>query len=230
LNQFYQVFRANTNKPRKAKDPLEEAKKQREAKEADGEKLMNIRKFIEKIRKDKTERAKSMQHLPKTLYTRTNLKASLKAKKRFGCSKSKSRSARSLEKSRDSYQDYAKVAAEPKLVIPKNSNEIKKMFLALKTKSIPIDLLPAYVKHLDSKRPVKSRIFSEFDTKMLIKKLSDPSAHSVIFDIVTEQHVTVGTIVLSESLGGRRGKLKYMMEFMSVQPFELVSVSILRVA
>ena len=71
------------------------------------------------------------------------------------------------------------------------------MFLGLKIKSIPFDLIPAYAKHLESKRPIKSRIFSEFDTKILIKKLSDPFIHSIIFDIFTEQQALVGTIVLS---------------------------------
>ena len=54
---------------------------------------------------------------------------------------------------------------------------------------------------------------------MLTMKLSDPFIHSVIFDITTEDNSLVGTIVLSETLGGRGGKLKYCMEFMSVQPF-----------
>ena len=58
---------------------------------------------------------------------------------------------------------------------------------------------------------MKSRIFSDFDTRRLTIKLSDPFVHSIIFDILTEENVLVGTIVLSESLGGRGGKLKYSM-------------------
>ena len=100
---------------------------------------------------------------------------------------------------------------EPKINLPKDANQIKKIFLKLKIKSIPIDLVPAYVKHLESKRPVKSRIFSDFNTKFLTMKLSDPFIHSMIFDITTEDNTLVGTIVLSETLGGRGGKLKYNM-------------------
>ena len=75
------------------------------------------------------------------------------------------------------------------------------------------------MKHLEGKRPLKSRIFSDFDTKALTRKLSDHFIHSIIFDITTEDNRLVGTIVLSETLGGRGGKLKYYVEFMSVQPF-----------
>ena len=71
------------------------------------------------------------------------------------------------------------------------------MFLTLNAKSIPIDLVGAYAQHLEGKIPVKSRIFSEFDTKALAEKLADPFVHSIIFDICTQQNVLVGTIVLS---------------------------------
>ena len=81
--------------------------------------------------------------------------------------------------------------------MPKDPKQIKKIFLNLKVKSIPIDLVSAYVKHLESKRPVKSRIFSDFNTKLLTLKLSDPFIHSMIFDITTENNTLVGTIVLS---------------------------------
>ena len=71
--------------------------------------------------------------------------------------------------------------------LPKDSKQIKNIFLALKTKSIPIDLVPAYVKFLENKRPSKSKIFSDFNTKELINKLSDPFTHSIIFDIETDK-------------------------------------------
>lgn len=152
------------------------------------------------------ERAKSMQHLPKTPYTSKHIKISRKKKE-----KSKSRTfERSLNKSSDSYQDYKKLQVDPK-TLPKDTKSIKNMFLALKTKSIPIDLVPAYAKFLENKRPSKSRIFSDFNTKELIHKLSDPFTHSIIFDIETEKQELVGTIVLTETLGGRAGRLKYQM-------------------
>lgn len=74
---------------------------------------------------------------------------------------------------------------------------LKSMFLGLSAKSIPIDLVQAYVRHLESTLPEKSRIFSDFDTKALAKKLSDPFTHSIIFDITTENHAPLGTIILS---------------------------------
>ena len=86
-------------------------------------------------------------------------------------------------------------------------------------KSIPLDLIPVYIKHLENKGPIKSKMFTDFNIKHLITKLTDPFIHSIIFDIHTEQKVPVGTIVLSEALGGRAGRLKYMVEYMSIQPF-----------
>lgn len=171
-----------------------------------------------------------MHNLPKTPYTRKQIKISLKKRQSKDKSRSKSRVIqKSLDKSIDSYQDYAKMKVDPK-TLPKDSKQLKNIFLALKTKSIPLDLVSAYVKFLENKRPSKSRIFSDFNTNELIRKLSDPFSHSIIFDIETDKQQLVGTIVLSEALGGRAGKLKYQMQFMSVQPFQLVSVAILRVA
>lgn len=107
---------------------------------------------------------------------------------------------------------------------------MKKTFLTLEAKSIPLDLIGAYVKHLETKRPIKSKIFTSFNINNLVRKLTDPFVHSIIFDIHTEHKVPVGTIILSENLGGRAGKLKYMVEYMSIHPFEFVSLAMLRVA
>jgi hypothetical protein len=80
-------------------------------------------------------------HLP---YTR-KVRVSLPKVRR----KDKSKSIeKSLSKSRDSYKEFQKVQSEQVSELPTNSNDLKKIFLGLKAKSIPIDLVTAYVKHL----------------------------------------------------------------------------------
>lgn len=70
---------------------------------AENQKLVTIKNFIEKIRKDRVERAKSMQHLPKTPYTRKPIKISLRKRQQKNKSKSKT-FEKSLNKSTESYQ------------------------------------------------------------------------------------------------------------------------------
>lgn len=67
LSKFYEVFRADTNKPIKNKDSFQISRKSN-LKEGENEKLIKIRQFIDKVRTERTERAKSM-HLP---YTKKN--------------------------------------------------------------------------------------------------------------------------------------------------------------
>lgn len=109
---------------------------------------MTIKNFIEKIRRERGERTKSIQHLPNTPYNRKPARISLP--KKTGRLHSKGRSPdrntdKSNNKIHDSYGGYARVAGVVQL---EKVGHGKEVFLVLKSRSIPLDLVASYVRHL----------------------------------------------------------------------------------
>lgn len=87
-----------------------------------------------------------------------------------------------------------------------------------------------YVKHIVAQQHKISHSFTEYNTAELLKKLSDPFIHCIIFDVLTEKQEHLGQVILSESISGRGGKLKYTVEFMNIHTFQFVISTILRIS
>jgi hypothetical protein len=87
--------------------------------------------------------------------------------------------------------------------------DVNSIFLNLKAKSIPYDLIVPYIKHISAQQHTTSHSFTDFKTVDALNKLSDPFIHCIIFDVLSEKQEHLGQVILSESISGRGGKLKY---------------------
>lgn len=86
------------------------------------------------------------------------------------------------------------------------------------------------MKHISAQQHTTSHSFTEFRAEEVLRKLGDPFIHCIIFDVLTERQEHLGQVILSESVSGRGGRLKYRVEFMNIHVFQFVISTILRIS